>query len=394
MPLPRDDGPLNPPGGYARLRSECPVSRATLWDGSEAWVVTRWQDVRAVLSSPSFSSDPNTPGFQSLSQARQQQVLARNTFINMDDPEHARFRRMLTRDFMQKRMGEMKPQVDSLLEGLYAGLEQSPQPSDFMEKVANPLPVMVVSLLIGVPFEDFEMLGRWSNLRIDHRAAPQEIRQATLDMEAYFENAIRERLKKPGDASDLLTRLVQEQLQPGHIELEELVRLSALLYSAGHGTTSTQIGMGTLTLLRHPEQKDAMAADPALVPRAIEEMLRYNAIAHLNSSRVAIADVEIGGQSIKAGESVHAMLVAANRDPATFENPDRFDIHRQSQPHVAFSYGVHQCLGQPLARLELNAVFSTLFQRFPRLQLAVPFEELRFNAMSQVYGVEALPVTW
>ncbi len=394
FPFPRDDGPLNPPARYAHLRKEHPVSKVTLWDGTQAWIVTRWQEVRKVLSSPHFSIDPHTPGFKSLSQARHEQVLARNTFINMDDPDHARFRRMLTRDFMQKRMGEIKPQVHRLLESLYARMEKSPRPTDFMQAVAQPLPVQVISLLIGVPVEDFELLGRWSNLRIDHTAAPEEIRQATRDMEAYFEQAIRSRMDHPGDAEDLLTRLVKEQLLPGHIELEELVRLSALLYSAGHGTTTNQIGLGTLTLLLHPEQRAQLAADPELVPRAIEEMLRYNSITHLNSSRVALADVEICGHQFRKGDSVHAMLSSANRDPEAFEEPDRFDIHRQGHPHVAFSFGVHQCLGQPLARLELGAVFSTLFQRFPNLQLAAPLEVLRFNAKSQVYGVEALPVTW
>ncbi|HSV83151.1 MAG TPA: cytochrome P450 [Ramlibacter sp.] len=169
----------------------------------------------------------------------------------------------------------------------------------------------------------------------------------------------------------------------------------ALIYSAGHGTTSNQIAMGILGFLTSPEQVALLQADPGLVGNAVEEMLRFHTVAHMNSVRVALSDVKIGGQLIRAGETVFAMDASANRDPEVFPEPDRFDIRRDPrQQHLAFSYGVHQCLGQPLTRLELRAVFERLFQRLPRLRLAVPLEQIEFLPGSQVYGIRALPVAW
>lgn len=192
----------------------------------------------------------------------------------------------------------------------------------------------------------------------------------------------------------MLSRLVIEQIHPGHVTREEVVRIASLLYSAGHGTTGSQIGLGTLSLLMNPDQRAELDADPSLLAGAVEEMLRFHTIAHFNSARVATADVTIGGQLIHAGEGVYPLIFAANRDPDVFPQPDTFDIHRNPQEHVAFAYGVHQCLGQPLARLELHTVFSMLFKRLPDLRLAVPVESLAFNSTSQVYRLEALPVTW
>ena len=163
---------------------------------------------------------------------------------------------------------------------------------------------------------------------------------------------------------------------------------------AGHDTTATQIGAGMLALLQNPRQLQQLIADEALIPGAVEEMLRYATIAHHNAPRVATQDVEIGGQTIRAGEGVIASLPAANRDPATFPDPDRFDIHRKAHHHVAFAFGPHQCLGQALARLELQIAFRGLLKRLPGLRLAVPAEQLRFKLESMTCGVLALPVEW
>jgi cytochrome P450 len=213
-------------------------------------------------------------------------------------------------------------------------------------------------------------------------------------MEAHLGQIIAQKEADPGDGSDMLSRLVIEQILPGNVTREEVVRIASLLYSAGHGTTSSQIGLGTLSLLMNPDQRAELEADPSLLSSAVEEMLRFHTIAHFNSARVATEDVMIGGQQILAGEGVYPLIFAANRDPAVFPNPDSFDIHRNPQEHVAFAYGIHQCLGQPLARLELYTVFGMLFKRLPELKLAVPVEALTFNSTSQVYRLETLPVTW
>ena len=394
FPFQRRGNPLNPPPEYARLRAEQPLAKVTLWDGSTAWIATRWEDVRAILGSPHFSVDPFHPGYPSISPARAVQARSRQAFINMDDPDHARFRRMLTKDFMQKRMSDLRPMVRKLVDELIDGMVEHGPPVDFVKHFSQPLPSMVISALLGVPYEDHATLGIWSNTRNDHTASPEVVQQAVRSMEAHLGQIIAQKEADPGDGSDMLSRLVIEQIRPGNVTREEVVRIASLLYSAGHGTTSSQIGLGTLSLLMNPDQRAELEADPSLLSSAVEEMLRFHTIAHFNSARVATGNVMIGGQQILAGEGVYPLIFAANRDPAVFPNPDSFDIHRNPQEHVAFAYGIHQCLGQPLARLELHTVFGMLFKRLPELKLAVPVEALTFNSTSQVYRLETLPVTW
>jgi cytochrome P450/ferredoxin len=211
---------------------------------------------------------------------------------------------------------------------------------------------------------------------------------------AFLDKLYGEKMEDLGSSSDLISRLITSQVLPGHMTREEAVAMIDLILIAGHETTSNMIALGTLSLLMHPEQKDQLVADPALVNRAAEEMLRFHSILHFKGERVALEDVEVGGQLIRKGEAVLALVSAANRDPSEFPEPDKFDVHRDARQHIAFGFGVHQCLGQPLARVELQSVFTVLFQRMPSLKLAVPVKELEFNSNAAVYGVKALPVTW
>jgi cytochrome P450 len=193
----------------------------------------------------------------------------------------------------------------------------------------------------------------------------------------------------------MLGRLVLEQIGPGHLTRLGAVHMINLLYFAGHETTANQIGMGVLNFLMNPDQTRKLIADPSLVKNAVEEMLRLDTPTHYNACRAATADVTIGGQTIRKGEGVYALLVAANRDPAAFPDPGKFDIERKNaSQQLSFSYGIHQCVGQPLARLELETVFKSLFQRLPNLKLACPFDEIPFKREMYVYGLNALPVSW
>ncbi len=397
FPWPRDSAcPMAPPAQYAEAREREPISRVTLWDGTPTWIVTRMEEFRELMTSPHFSADPNVAGFPFISSARAAQSRSYQTFITMDPPDHGTYRRMLTKEFMVKRMQAMRPQVQAALNTLLDEMELDGGPADFIQRVALPLPSLVISIMLGVPYEDHNILQGWSADRQNLALGPEKLREAARNMEQYISQLLRKKEKEPGDGEDLLSRMAIEWVNPGKLSHEDAVQMGVLLYLAGHETTANLIGLGLVSLLQHPQQKADLIANPLLARGAAEEMLRYHSITHMNSNRVATADVEIGGKLIRKGEGVLALLHAANHDPAVFATPEQFDIHRDTrdQAHVAFSFGIHQCLGQPLARLELHVVFETLFQRFPNLRLAVPEAELDFKRNVFVFGLNTLPVVW
>jgi len=396
FPLARTAGVLNPPPEYSRFRAEGPLKKVTLWNGSKAWLVTRRNDVREFMLNPNISASPETPGYPQLTPARVATVKRYRTLLTMDRPEHTKFRRMLTGEFTAQRMEELRPGVEKVVDDLIDKMIEKGPPCDIIESLALSLPISVVTMLIGVPFEDDSKLVKWSADQRDVHAKDLEIgRRANEEMLAYVDGIVARQEKNPGNGETMLSRLVINQIQPGHLTRQEAVHMLNLLYFAGHETTANQIGLGILDFIENPDQREKLQANPALLRNAIEEMLRYNSITHFSSSRVATADIEIGGQTIKAGEGVFALLSAANRDPSVFPNPDKFDIERpNAKDHLTFSFGVHHCLGQPVARLELKAVFERLFTRLPNLRLAVPFEELDFKEHMFLFGLNALPVTW
>ncbi|AXF00852.1 cytochrome P450 [Paraburkholderia hospita] len=397
FPWPRDSAaPLIPPPQYARLREKAPVVQVELWDGSLVWLVTDMEHFREVMTSPHFSASPLTPGFPFISPSRAAQSKSYQTFITMDPPEHGQYRRTLTKEFMAKRMQELRPLVQQSLDRLLDEMESKGAPADFISGVALPLPSLVISIMLGVPYEDHDKLQKWSGDRMDLSIAPEALTQSAKSMSQYIDALLLEKERNPGDGSDLLSRMAIEWINPGKVSHADAVQMATLLYLAGHETTANQIGLGLLSLFQHPEQRDALMADGSLVKGAVEEMLRFHSITHMNSNRVATEDVMIGGQLIRKGEGVLALLHGANHDPAAFPEPERFDIRRDTkdQSHVAFSFGIHQCLGQPLARLELQVVFETIFKRFPNLRLAVPADTLHYKDKSFVYGLKALPVSW
>ncbi|MGF6507979.1 cytochrome P450 [Paraburkholderia sp. 32] len=397
FPWPRDtEAPLNPPPQYAALREKGPMAKVQLWDGSAAWIVTDMEHFREVLTNPHFSASPLVAGFPFVAPARAAQSKSYQTFITMDPPEHGHYRRMLTKEFMAKRMQDLRPLVQRSLDTLLDAMEKKGAPADFIADLALPLPSLVISIMLGVPYEDHAKLQKWSADRMNLSIAPEALTRSAQEMTAYIDQLLRQKEQDPGDGSDLLSRLAVEWVIPGKLPHSEAVQMATLLYLAGHETTANQIGLGLLSLFQHPRQKADLIANPSLVRGAVEEMLRFHSITHMNSNRVATEDVTIGGQLIRKGEGVLALLHAANHDPVAFPSPESFDIHRETggQSHVAFSFGIHQCLGQPLARLELQVVFETLFKRFPNLQLAVEFDALPFKSQSFVYGLRELPVSW
>jgi cytochrome P450 len=264
-------------------------------------------------------------------------------------------------------------------------------PVDLIDMLAQPVPSSVICRILDLPTDrsDFfqDRVRTWMSL--DN--PPEVAQQANQNILDYFTEVVDERCEEPAD--DLISRMIINQVQTGKLSRAELLHMLQLLLVGGFDTTANMIALGTLTLLQHPDQLTLLKNDPSLVNTAVEELLRYLSVAHQVAFRLALDDIDLGSQCIHAGEGVIAPIAAANRDPEVFADPDKFDITRDARRHVAFGFGLHQCLGQPLARVELQVVFSKLFVRFPNLRLAVSPDELVFRN-SIIYGVAELPVTW
>jgi cytochrome P450 len=384
--------PFAPPEEYDRLRAEEPVSKVQLPTGGTAWLVTRYEDVRTVLSSPAFSADGTRPGFPTLLPGHEQ-ILQRPPFIRMDPPQHTFYRRMLIQEFTLKRIKTMRPGIQATVDQLLDDLLAKTPPVDLVEAFALPAPSLVICQLLGVPYDDHEIFQSSSKAVLSPASTAEQSATALGGLRAYMDGLITRKQHEPGD--DLLSKLVTEQLEPaGELRRDELLMMCLMLLSAGHETTANMISLGAVALLEHPDQLAALRSDPELLPGTVEELLRYLSIADFITTRIAAEDTELSGTAIRAGEGVIALLAAADWDPGVFPEPERLDVHRGNRHHVAFGYGVHQCLGQNLARLELEIVFSTLFSRIPTLQVAVPVDELPYKHGGLLFGLHELPVTW
>ncbi|QXV59857.1 cytochrome P450 [Amycolatopsis sp. TNS106] len=387
--------PFSPPPEYERLRRESPVSRVGLPSGQTAWALTRLEDIREMLSSPHFSSDRQSPSFPLMvaRQIRREDKPFRPSLIAMDPPEHSRARRDVVGEFTVKRMKALQPRIQQIVDEHLDALLAGPKPADLVQALSLPVPSLVICELLGVPYSDHEFFQSCSSRMLSREVTAEERMTAFESLENYLDELV---TKKEANATedDLLGRQILKQREADHGEHSDLVGLAFLLLIAGHETTANMISLGTVTLLENPDQLAKIKADPGKTLAAIEELLRVFTIAETATSRFATADVEIGGTLIRAGEGVVGLSNAGNHDPDGFENPDTFDIERGARHHVAFGFGVHQCLGQNLARLELQIVFDTLFRRVPGLRIAVPVDELPFKHDSTIYGLHALPVTW
>ena len=392
-PMPRTC-PFDPPAELTRLREEEPVSRIRLWDGSSPWLVTRYEDVRRVLSDPRVSADTDRPNYPFQSEGvRVRRGLASGSFIGMDDPEHARYRKMIISDFTVRSTEALRPLVEKLVNELLDAMERGPKPVDLVDAFALPLPSMVICHMLGVPYADHDFFQEHSRALLDITMDAESSVRSNDELRAYLTDLMAKKEAEPTD--DILGRLAQRYVLTGQLGRDEAVSMALLLLVAGHETTANMIGFGTLTLLQHPEQAAQVRdGDATVVKSAVEELLRLLTVVHAGRRRTALADIEIGGVTIRAGEGIIAAVESANRDETVFESPGALDIHRSTNHHVAFGFGVHQCLGQPLARLELQIAYPALLRHFPDLHIAVPVEDIRYRDKMAVYGVQALPVSW
>ncbi|MEV0295938.1 cytochrome P450 [Nocardia sp. NPDC050710] len=393
LPMRRNAGPFDPPREITRLREARPVSPMVFPDGHEGWVVTGYYAVRQLMADTRFSSRQDigivhvpyeTPGMPVATEPSPQ---IPGLFIAMDPPDHTRLRRKLIGAFTVKRMKQLEEHIIDIAERQLDEMARLTPPVDLVAEFALPVPSLVICELLGVPYADRETFQGNSAKFLVKDQTLEEKMAAYGAMTTYLAELVTRKRAEPGD--DLLSDLARHD----DLTIEELIGIAFLLLLAGHETTANMLALGTFALLEHPEQLAELRADPDLIPDAVEELMRYLSVTDI-FYRYATDDIELGGETIGKGSTVVVSLLAANRDPQRFDNPDTLDIHRKARGHLSFGHGVHQCLGQQLARIEMRAGFDGLLRRFPTLELAIPADEVRLRTDMNIYGVHELPVTW
>jgi cytochrome P450 len=368
-----------------------PVVRVELPDRSIAWLVIGYEEVRQVLVDQRFSRAAAVAPGRSLQGT---EMFASGSINGIDPPEHTRLRRLVASAFTARRVEAMRPRVATIVGALIDALLDRPQPTDLVSGFCLPLPVQVICEMLGVPAGDMEQFHAWSDTVMgDWDRDSDVIMPALLEMYGYFAKLIAVKRAQPAD--DLMSALIVARDQSDRLTEEELTMLGCTILLGGHETTANQISLSLLLLLDHPAELERLRADPARIPGAVEELLRYVPLGFgLPPARMAAEDVRLGDVAIAAGEVVLPLFAAANRDPAAFSDPDRFDLHRPPANHLAFGAGPHHCLGAQLARLELQQAFTGLLGRLPGLRLAVPASELSFKPGMAIRSLRELPVSW
>ncbi|WP_067845397.1 cytochrome P450 [Nocardia lijiangensis] len=393
LPMERNAGPFDPPREITRLREARPVSPMVFPDGHEGWLVTGYDAVRQLMADTRFSSRQDigivhvpyeTPGMPAPTEPSPQ---IPGLFIAMDPPDHTRLRRKLIGAFTVKRMKQLEEHIIEIAERQLDEMARLTPPVDLVKEFALPVPSLVICELLGVPYADRANFQVNSAKFLVKDQSLEEKMAAYGAMTTYLAELVTRKRAEPGE--DILSDLARDD----DLSIEELIGVAFLLLLAGHETTANMLALGTFALLEHPEQLAELHAGPDLLPNAVEELMRYLSVADI-FYRYATEDIELGGETIPEGSTVVVSLLAANRDPQRFDNPDTLDVHRKARGHLSFGHGVHQCLGQQLARIEMRAGFDGLLRRFPTLELAVPAGEVKLRTDMNIYGVHELPVTW
>lgn len=383
----------DPPAEYARLREDAPVACFRLWDGRPVWLVTRYEDVRTVLTDHGrFSSASTSPGYPSLSPGRSAIDQTEEGFTRQDPPQHDVHRRMLAAGFTVTRIEALRPHIRSTADRLIDELLEHERPADLVDLFALPLPSLVICRLLGVPYVDHEFFQTRSRARLTLDSSPTEAAEANAELADYLLHLVEHKEDHPAD--DLASRLAVEQVSKGNLTRVEAANMLRLVLIAGHETTSNQIALSTLMLLERPDVAEALRRDHSLIPGAVEELLRYFSVTQFSGRRIAVRDTTLGGQLIREGEGVIALVSSANRDEGIYADANTLKIERVSRNHLAFGHGVHFCLGHALARVELQTSLAVLLTRLPALQLAESLEQLQFLDQSFTYGLQRLLVTW
>ncbi|MFD5328261.1 cytochrome P450 [Streptomyces sp. NPDC127092] len=384
LPTTRPAGcPFDPPAELSEARRHGPISRYTHPGGKPGWMITGYDLVRSVLADPRFSSrkdllnvvdfelPPAPPG----------------EFLLMDEPQHSRYRKPLVGRFTVRRMRMLTERIEQITAERLDAMAEAGGPVDLVTAFAKPIPTIVICEILGVPYEDRASFQEQIDAFMGGEVSDEELIAAYTATQEYLAELVAAKRANPTD--DILSELTDSDLTD-----EELKGISLILLAAGFDTTANMLSLGTFALLRNPEQLAALRDDPTLTDGAVEELLRYLSVAK-TFHRTALEDVELAGQIIEAGTTVVLSFHTANRDPERFADPDTLDVRRKYDGHLAFSHGIHQCLGQQLARVEMRVAFRALLDRFPTLRLAVPAEEVALRPeTADIFGLKSLPVTW
>ncbi|MFB6711882.1 MULTISPECIES: cytochrome P450 [unclassified Streptomyces] len=384
LPTERRPGcPFDPPTELIDARRHGPISRYTHPGGKPGWLITGYDLVRSVLADSRFSSrkellnvvdfeiPPAPPG----------------EFLLMDEPQHGRYRKPLVGKFTARRMRVLTERIEQITTDCLDAMERTGPPTDLVTAFAKPIPTIIICELLGVPYRDRDSFQEQIDTFMSGETTDEDLVAAYTATQDYLAQLVAAKRANPTD--DVLSELAGSDLTD-----EELQGISLILLAAGFDTTANMLSLGTFALLQNPAQLAALRADPALTDQTVEELLRYLSVAK-TFMRTALVDVEVGGHSIEAGTTVVLSYNTANRDPERFTDPHLLDLRRQDGGHLAFGHGIHLCLGQQLARVEMRVAFSALLNRFPTLRLAVTAEEVGLRPeTADIYGVKSLPVTW
>jgi cytochrome P450 len=397
---------LDPDPAVTALREQDGVCPVTTLAGHRADLVAGFHDARTVHGDPAFGFEavPPPPGMEVGIDAEELLRRRAGMLLALDPPHHTRLRRMLTGRFTVRAMKALEPRITAIVDDALERMIAGGPPADLVPDFALPVPSLVICELLGVPYGDRDEFQDRAARTLRSDLSPEERSEVILASRAYMGTLVGRARRDPGD--DLIGMLIREHgdrpAAEGGIDDDELAGLANLLLIAGHETTSNVIALGTLAVLTDPEQMTQLRAavdadDPAPLGAAVEEMLRYISPVSAGFPRVATGDVAVGSHDIPAGTLVTASLCAANRDPALGDGDgdlEHMDLARRPLPHVAFGYGIHHCLGAPLARIELRIAFTALLRRLPGLALAIEPSQVRYRHENLIHGAEALPVTW
>ncbi|ALG09890.1 type I polyketide synthase [Kibdelosporangium phytohabitans] len=380
--------PFSPPAQLGSLRADKPVARLQYPDGHVGWLVTGHAAARKVLSDNTFSARLDLKRFPvgKPAAAAHAQPAPPGFFLNQDPPEHTRYRELLQRRFTMHRMRTLAPRIEAIVGDCLREMDRLGPPVDLVKHFAVPVPSRVMCELLGVPYEDRAHFEDVASALVG--TDTDAMTEAFGEITAYLFDLMRGKREKPAD--DMLSELAAE----GSLVDAELASIAFLLLVAGFETTANMLGIGTYALLSNPDQLARLRADPSLTDKAVDELLRYLSIPQYGLTRTALADTELDGHKIRKGEVLTVSVPAANRDPLRFPDPDTLDIGRSSATHLTFGHGVHACIGQGLALIEMRIAYTALFDRFPGLRLAVPAEQIEMREEMQIYGVHELPVEW